>query len=225
MHQNEIKIMIIASISYKGGVGKSTLAQNLAIALAKQDYKVCIVDADEAAASTRWFAIRQDKEPAINVIQMIDAKAIIPSVKALYKDYDVIVIDGPPSLFPIVSKIMLLSHIIIIPVVPKGGSDFWVTEDFLVRYNEVQEEKEEKTPAYFLLNMYKDSFNLHKAVVGGLEKLGNQYGIKFLKSRLHERVAYGEANVKGISVCEYTDIKAKNEIIELANEITLLAQQ
>ena len=50
--------MIISSISYKGGVGKSTLAQNLAVALALDNYKVCIIDADESAATTRWFAIR-----------------------------------------------------------------------------------------------------------------------------------------------------------------------
>jgi chromosome partitioning protein len=219
--------MIISSISYKGGVGKSTLAQNLAIALALDNYKVCVIDADEAAATTRWFAIRQEanKEPFVNVVQMTEAKAIIPSVKALYKDYDAIIIDGPPSLFPIVSKIMLLSHIIIIPVVPKGGSDYWVTEDFLARYNEVQEQKEEKTPAYFLLNMYKESFNLHKAVVTGLTTLGEQYGVKFLNSKLHERVAYGESNVSGISVMEYSDAKAQKEIKNLMQEIVEIAQK
>ena len=219
--------MIISSISYKGGVGKSTLAQNLAIALAQDNYKVCVIDADEAAATTRWFAIRQEsnKEPFVNVVQMTEAKAIIPSVKALYKDYDAIIIDGPPSLFPIVSKIMLLSHIIIIPIVPKGGSDYWVTEDFLVRYNEVQEEKEEKTPAFFLLNMYKESFNLHKAVVAGLTTLGEQYDVRFLNTKLHERVAYGEANVKGISVMEHTDMRAQTEIKNLMQEIIEIAQK
>ena len=219
--------MIISSISYKGGVGKSTFAQNLAIALALDNYKVCVIDADEAAATTRWFAIRQEAqaEPFVNVVQMTEPKAIIPSVKALYNDYDAIIIDGPPSLFPIVSKIMLLSHIIIIPIVPKGGSDYWVTEDFLVRYNEVQEEKEEKTPAYFLLNMYKESFNLHKAVVAGLTTLGEQYGVRFLDTKLHERVAYGESNVKGISVMEYTDTKAQQEIKSLTKEIIEIAQK
>ena len=219
--------MIISSISYKGGVGKSTLAQNLAIALALDNYKVCIIDADESAATTRWFAIRQEnnKEPFVNVVQMTEAKAIIPSVKALYKDYDAIIIDGPPSLFPIVSKIMLLSHIIIIPIVPKGGSDYWVTEDFLARYSEVQDEKEEKTPAYFLLNMYKESFNLHKAVVAGLTTLGEQYDVKFLNSRLHERVAYGESNVKGISVMEHTDVRAQKEIKNLMQEIIEISQK
>ncbi|MBL7817776.1 MAG: ParA family protein [Saprospiraceae bacterium] len=219
--------MIISSISYKGGVGKSTLAQNLAVALALDNHKVCIIDADEAAATTRWFAIRQEAqaEPFVNVVQMTEAKAIIPSVKALYKDYDAIIIDGPPSLFPIVSKIMLLSHIILIPIVPKGGSDYWVTEDFLVRYNEVQEEKEERTPAYFLLNMYKESFNLHKAVVAGLTNLGEQYGVHFLKSKLHERVAYGESNVKGVSVMEYTDPRAQKEIRSLMQEIVEIAQK
>ena len=100
-----------------------------------------------------------------------------------------------------------------------------VTEDFLARYQEVQEQKETKTPAYFLLNMYKDSFNLHKAVVGGLEKLGEQYGVSFLKSKLHERVAYGEANVKGLGTIEHTDLKAKNEILELTKEIIEHAQK
>ncbi len=219
--------MIISSISYKGGVGKSTLAQNLAVALALDNYKVCVIDADEAAATTRWFAIRQEnnKEPFVNVVQMTEPKAIIPSVKALYKDYDAIIIDGPPSLFPIVSKIMLLSHIIIIPIVPKGGSDYWVTEDFLVRYNEVQEEKEEKTPAYFLLNMFKESFNLHKAVVAGLTTLGETYGVSFLNTKLHERVAYGESNVKGISVMEHTDTRAQKEIKNLMEEIIEIAQK
>ena len=73
--------MIIASISYKGGVGKSTVARNLAVFIAEQGQKVCIVDADETAATTEWFADRQssqgDDKPFIQVIQMTDPKAII----------------------------------------------------------------------------------------------------------------------------------------------------
>ena len=54
--------MIIASISYKGGVGKSTVARNLAVFIAEQGQKVCIIDADETMATTEWFADRQENE-------------------------------------------------------------------------------------------------------------------------------------------------------------------
>jgi len=135
--------MIIASISYKGGVGKSTVARNMAVFIAEQGQKVCIVDADETAATTEWFADRQDNSDTnksfIQVIQMIDPKAIIPSVKGLYKDYDVIIIDAPPSINPIASKIMLLAHLIIVPVAPKGKQDYTVTAKFIDRYQEIMQ--------------------------------------------------------------------------------------
>ncbi len=51
--------MILSSISYKGGVGKSTISQNLAVLFAKQKYRVCIVDADESGSSSetriKWY--------------------------------------------------------------------------------------------------------------------------------------------------------------------------
>ena len=218
--------MILSSLSYKGGVGKSTLAQNLAVYLAHQDYKTCIVDCDESAASTRWSGVRQenDTEPIVTVFPMTNPKALINMVKELYANYDVIIIDGPPSLFPIVSKILLLSHLIIIPVTPKGGSDIWVTQDFLERYEEVQQQKETRTPAYFVLNMYRDNYNLHKAFAGALEEFGADYDVRVLQTRLGELVHFGEANSAGLGVIEYSNGKAARIVRELGDEIIQLSQ-
>ncbi|MEO0585780.1 MAG: ParA family protein, partial [Bacteroidota bacterium] len=155
--------MIISSVSYKGGVGKSTIAQNLAVAFALSGHKVVLIDADESAASSKWAASRAEHEiePFIQVIPKLDPRDIIPSVKRLYEDNDIIVIDGPPSLFPIVSKILLLAHVNIVPVTPKGGSDIWVTQDFLDRYEEVRQSSDQVGAAFFVLNMFKDNVNLH----------------------------------------------------------------
>ena len=213
--------MIISSVSYKGGVGKSTIAQNLAVLFANSGHKVVLIDADESAASSKWAATRAENEiePFIQVVPKLDPRDIIPSVKRLYEDNDVIIIDGPPSLFPIVSKILLLAHVNIVPVTPKGGSDIWVTQDFLDRYEEVKQSSDQVGQAFFVLNMYRDNVNLHKAFAEALEENQRAFGVRKMGAVLRDRVAYGEANSQGLGVSEYSDPKAKAEVEALYTEI------
>jgi len=213
--------MIISSISYKGGVGKSTIAQNLAVCFAHNDYKVCIIDADETQASVKWTGVRYEKEiePSIQAVGLTDPKAFMGAVKKQYEDYDIVIIDCPPSLSQIASKAMLLSHLLVIPVTPTGGSDIWVTEDFLERYNDIQAQKENRTPARILINKFEPNINLHKAYIGILEQFKDDFGVEVLKSKLHKRTAYGEANARGKAVYEYDNAKAKKEIVSLAGEL------
>lgn len=220
--------MIIASISYKGGVGKSTVARNMAVFIAELGQKVCIIDADETMATTEWFADRQEnedtKKPFIQVVQMTDPKAIIPSVKGLYENYDVVIIDAPPSINPIASKIMLLAHLIIIPVAPKGKQDYTVTAKFVDRYEEIMQQKEEKTPAYFLLNMFRNT-NFNKAFEEVLHEYGDTAGIKLLKSKLSELTDHAEATQSGLTAYEYSRGKAKKEIKAMCEEVITIAQK
>ena len=220
--------MIIASISYKGGVGKSTVARNLAVFIAEQGQKVCIVDADETMATTEWFADRQendeDEKAFIQVVQMTNTKAIIPAVKKLYNDYDFIIIDAPPSISPIASKIMLLAHLIIIPVAPKGKQDYTVTAKFVDRYEEIMQQKEEGTPAFFVLNMYRNT-NFNKAFAEVLGEYGETSNIGLLKSKLSELTDHAEATQSGLTAFEYRNGKAKREIQSMCEEIIAVAQE
>ena len=53
--------MIISVTSLKGGVGKSTIAQNLAVCLAHNGVNVCIADADPANENSgNWGNIRSE---------------------------------------------------------------------------------------------------------------------------------------------------------------------
>jgi chromosome partitioning protein len=54
------KAAILAIQNFKGGVGKSTLAVNLAQYMAIQGYKVCLVDCDSQATTTSMFGYRPD---------------------------------------------------------------------------------------------------------------------------------------------------------------------
>mgnify|MGYP000231396692 CR=1 FL=1 len=53
------KVLIIAN--QKGGVGKTTIAGNLALEYAKAGYKTCIVDADPQGSMTVWIDPKKEK--------------------------------------------------------------------------------------------------------------------------------------------------------------------
>ena len=60
--------MIISALNQKGGVGKSTVAINLAAVLAR-DARVLLVDSDPQGSSLSWSAARE-AAPLFSVIGM-----------------------------------------------------------------------------------------------------------------------------------------------------------
>ncbi|TDB58535.1 ParA family partition ATPase [Arundinibacter roseus] len=212
--------MIISVTSLKGGVGKSTLSQNLAVCFAHAGYKVCILDVDTNQSAIRWSGLRPDDAPAIPVFGQPDGIELSKNAKHLSKDYDIILIDGTPSLNKVTSKIILLADLLLIPILP-SGLDIWATEQFLERYHDAEAEREKKLPAYFLMNQFQPNTNLSKEVREVLEDTE----IPVLKNTLKNRTAYREAVIKGLGVIEYKDKKAQEELVALYNEISKIMKK
>jgi chromosome partitioning protein len=206
--------MIISVTSLKGGVGKSTVAQNIAVCFANSGYKVCIVDADTNQSAIRWSGLRNESKPKVPVFGLPDGTSLAANIKPLNEDYEIVLIDGTPSLSKITSKIILLADLLLIPILP-SGLDVWATEHFIDRYNEACEQKESKIPAFFILNKFKPNTNFSKEV----REVLPDTGIPVMANVLNDRVAYAEAVVQGLGVFEYKDDKAKNEIAKLFNEL------
>lgn len=224
--------MIISSINYKGGVGKSTVAQNLAVSLIHQGYKVCLVDADNTKATSSWSDKRDENgvEPSIPCISLVNPKSFAKQVRAQYEQYDVLIIDCPPALSPIAVKAMYASHLLVIPISTTGGSDVWVSEQLLEKFQEIRDAKEDAgddpVQAQLLVNMYRRNVTLHELAAGIVEQLAETYNVGVFDVRLGNRVVYGEANVSGMGVLEYgSDRKAKVEINRLTKELIKLATQ
>jgi len=211
--------MKIGISNLKGGVGKTTVSQNLAVCLAHMGYKVCIVDTDRNQNSMSWSGARDESLPPILVVGVTDPKAITKTVDQLAGDNEIVIIDGTPSLSEVTTRVILSSDLLIIPILP-SAHDIRAMQQFFERYEQAKEFRSD-IPAYFFLNRYSPSINIHNSIRNLLEG----FELKIMDSSFRERVAYVETAVEGKGVYEYSDKKARAEAVQFTNEVIALAQE
>ncbi len=211
--------MIIGVSNLKGGVGKTTIAQNIAVCFAYMGFKTCLVDTDTNCNSLSWSAARDETLLSIPVIGSTEAKAIGKMVREMQKNYEIIVIDGTPSLSEMTTRIILASDILLIPLLP-SAHDLRAMTLFFERYEQAKELKE-NIPAYFLLNQYAQNINVHK----GMKEAVEGFGLELLQTTISKRAVYVETALDGRGVYEATDPKAKEEIIKLTTELLEKARE
>lgn len=126
--------MIILLGQTKGGVGKSVLSANLAVALAHNGRKVLLVDADRQATSTKWGSMRtlEGHEPAVLVAgaQAEDdaAKGFREKILTLKDRFDDIVIDCGGFDSRELRASITLADLLLAPVAP-SLPDLWALQD------------------------------------------------------------------------------------------------
>ena len=211
--------MKIGVTNLKGGVGKTTISQNLAVGLAHVGYKVCIVDTDRNQNSLAWVGERSDDLPNLLAVGLTDSKSLNKMVDQLDKDHDFIVIDGTPSLSEMSTRIILASDLLLIPILP-SGHDIRSMQLFFERYEQAKEFRDD-IPAYFFLNQFSEKVKLHQSTVDLLK----DFGIGMLKTKFRRRIAYAETSITGQGVYEYSDPKAKAEVVELTTEVLDIAKK
>ncbi len=210
--------MKIAISNLKGGVGKTTIAQNLAVCFAHMGFKTCIVDTDTNQNSLAWCGVRSDDLPSITVVGVTDSNALGKTVDNLHRDYDVVVIDGTPSLGEMTTRIILTADLLIIPILA-SAHDYRAMTPFFERYNQAKSFRE-NIPAYFLVNLFYPTGNVYKA----MRQQFADFGVEMLDTVVYKRAAYVETAIDGKGVFESNDPKAKEEIARLTREILEKAQ-
>src|SRR5690349_8039700 len=208
-------MMRIAVVTQKGGAGKTTLATNLAIALAEDGDKVLLIDADRQRTALDWFAVRSegDHNGKVTVVG-IDNDTIHKQIERLAAGYDHVIIDGPPRAEKVDRSAIMAVDVVLVPVQP-SSADVWAAETTIKLIDEARTFRP-KLGAALVVNRKIPNTTLGKAV---LELLGD-FPVETLKSTIGQRVIFAESLGRGGSVIEDAATgPAAQEIRTLMNEL------
>ena len=107
-----IASMIISLVNSKGGVGKSTLAGNLAGWLASHGRSVILADCDTQQSSSEWIT---EALPDIQVVCLANADAVLDELPSLAQEADFVIADGPGSQTETSRALLMWADLAILP--------------------------------------------------------------------------------------------------------------
>jgi chromosome partitioning protein len=212
--------MRIAVVTQKGGAGKTTLATNLAVALADAGGKVLLIDADRQRTALDWFAVRSDGSYNGKVIVVgIDNDTIHKQIESLAAGYDHVVVDGPPRAEKIDRSAIMAADFVLLPVQP-SSADVWAAETTIKVVEEARTFRPDLAAA-LVVNRRIPNTVLGKAIL----ELLREFSVATLKSTVGQRVAFAESLGRGGSVIEDAPHgTAADEIRALVSELKDLMQ-
>jgi chromosome partitioning protein len=200
---------VVAVLNQKGGSGKTTVATNLAQAFQHDGHRVAIIDADPQGTASEW-ASRHDNTPPV---YGANTATIHKDLPALSDAFDVVIIDGAPSLEDRALSAIKAADLVLIPVRP-SGADIWASED-VVDMARARREATGTPDVAFVVSQQVARSNLASTVQDAL----SAFSVDVMDARTSHRVAYAEALGAGRSVLDLPDArKAADEVRALARE-------
>ncbi|GAB3743356.1 AAA family ATPase [Spirosoma lituiforme] len=193
---------IITVAHQKGGVGKTTLALNLAACFA-QGLSVGVLDTDIQGSLS---GIKDD----------LDSITFVPFdgqlSRLIEQSFDILIVDTPPYLTNQLPELFAISDFVLVP--SKVGFFDVMAIKATTEFLKQAKQKRPQLKYGVVLNMVKPRTGLNKSIKDVL----SDYGAVLLTTTISDRVSYTRSAITS-GIFSSDDEKAKEEIASLADEI------
>jgi chromosome partitioning protein len=208
--------VIILIAHQKGGVGKSTLAVNLAAEAQRRGGDVLIAEADPTIPSARLWAHTRQRTDAKDITCARLEGSIANQLVDLGRRYEWVVVDVAGKDSRELRSAMTAADVMVTPILPSQ-----VDVDSSKILSETIVDAREFNPGLkvvAVLNRCSTQWNDTEADESA-EYMKDYPELPLASVRIHDRKAYRTCQEKGLGVVEMKDPKAKAEIQLLMNEV------
>lgn len=205
--------MIVTVGNTKGGVGKTTLAVNLAIAQALAGRDVWLIDGDRQGTAQTAISIRAEAGhiPGIACASYPDGSTLRAQVQQQAGKFDDIIIDAGGRDSTALRAALVLSDVLLVPFQPRSY-DVWALNDIAILVDEARSVRD-GLQALAVLNC-ADPGEHSTDNADAAAAVADVPQFKYLTTPLRRRKAFANAAGQGLSVLEIKpqDTKATDEL-------------
>ena len=213
--------MILTVGNTKGGVGKTALALNLAIARAVAGRRVWLIDGDRQGTAKIAMTIRGQAGnlPYIQCDKYPDGEELRKQLEARGKQYDDVVIDAGGRDSSALRAALVLSDVILVPFAPRS-LDVWALTD-MCQLLEAARAVRTGLRAVAVLSMADNTGRDNDDAIDALKDFPQ---LDYLPAPILRRKAIANAAGQGLSVLELKpkDAKAIKELKDLEDMLYIV---
>lgn len=193
--------MILTVGNIKGGVGKSTLSCNLAVALSLKNSGsgILLIDGDKQGSSADFAQSRSDHlgEAGYTCIRA-QGKEVVNQVMTMRRKFDHIIIDAGGQDNPSLRAGLAVSDVVLIPLAPRSF-ETWAIEAM----NALIEEASISNPVLQAMIVLNQAFPRGVDNDQTREVIKEDYpGLQWVQHSIGQRKAFSDAAGQGLSVLE-----------------------
>jgi chromosome partitioning protein len=213
---------VIVIAGRKGGIGKSTIAGNLAGEFAAMGQTVAALDADPQHSLAAWAEQGEGiLSQCVEKVARGTASALHAKVRAAQDKADTVLVDTPPGIQEITYQAMMVADLVLLPCGPSPLDLFPLKEAMGLALKARAERRSKKPRIRFVPSKVLKNTNLGRGLSSSLEELG-----KKVLPGIGQRIVLAEAVGSGLTVREFAPGSvAQEEFEELAKAVAKIARR